>query len=52
MNGQIKSPLTMGWPARALTGPGYDRRACWDTEIRVLPRLTCAMPLAAVSAAR
>ena len=32
--------------------PVYDGHAFWDTEIFVLPLLTCAMPLAAISALR
>jgi alpha,alpha-trehalose phosphorylase len=39
-------------PAKGLTGPGYDGHAFWDTEMFVVPMLTCALPAAAASALR
>ena len=40
------------FPAKGLTGPGYDGHAFWDTEIYVLPLLTLIAPDAAVGALR
>jgi alpha,alpha-trehalose phosphorylase len=39
-------------PAKGLTGPGYDGHAFWDTEMFVLPLLTCTLPPASASALR
>jgi alpha,alpha-trehalose phosphorylase len=35
------------FPAKGLTGPGYDGHAFWDTEVYVLPLLTLIAPDAA-----
>jgi alpha,alpha-trehalose phosphorylase len=40
------------FPAKGLTGPGYDGHAFWDTEIYVLPLLTLIAPDAAAGALR
>ncbi|GAA3494820.1 glycosyl hydrolase family 65 protein [Streptomyces prasinosporus] len=39
-------------PAKGLTGSGYDGHAFWDTEVFVLPLLTCTVPDAAAEALR
>ncbi len=39
-------------PAKGLTGTGYDGHTFWDTEMFVLPVLTCTQPDAAASALR
>ncbi|MFC5722917.1 glycoside hydrolase family 65 protein [Streptomyces gamaensis] len=38
--------------AKGLTGPGYDGHCFWDTEMYVLPVLTCTAPAAAAQALR
>ncbi|HLI55041.1 MAG TPA: glycosyl hydrolase family 65 protein [Acidimicrobiales bacterium] len=37
-------------PAKGLTGPGYDGHTFWDSEMYVLPVLTCTIPHAAADA--
>ncbi|MFB7496273.1 glycoside hydrolase family 65 protein [Streptomyces sp. NPDC056161] len=39
-------------PAKGLTGSGYDGHAFWDTEMFVLPVLTCTAPEAVAQALR
>jgi alpha,alpha-trehalose phosphorylase len=41
-----------GIPAKGLTGPGYDGHSFWDSEVYVVPVLTCAVPEAAAHALR
>ncbi len=41
-----------GIPAKGLTGPGYDGHSFWDSEVYVVPVLTCAAPEAAAHALR
>ena len=39
-------------PAKGLTGTGYDGHAFWDSEMFILPVLTCTVPSAAADALR